>query len=56
MDIRVFDLPTINDDLRVIENRYNELDFKYRCGDSLDDVEIDWMNTANTWLTVVWSK
>lgn len=56
MDIRVFDLPTLNDDFTVIERRYNELESKFRNGEKLDDVEIDWMNTANTWLMTVWSN
>lgn len=56
MEIRVFDLPTINDDFYTIERRYNELESKYRNGEQLDEVEINWMETANTWLMTVWSN
>lgn len=50
MDIRVYDLPTLRDGLDIIERRFNELEVKYRNGEQLDEIEIDWLDTANTWL------
>lgn len=49
-DYRVFELPTANDDTFVIERTWCELNTRLRNGDSLDEVEINWMDTANTWL------
>lgn len=56
MDIRVFDLPTRNDDPYIIERRLRELENKARYGVKLDEIEIDWMDSANTWLIAEWSK
>jgi hypothetical protein len=56
MDIRIFDLPTRNDDPYIIERRLRELENKARYGVKLDEVEINWMDTANTWLIAEWSK
>lgn len=56
MDIRVFDLPTRNDDPFTIERRLKELEDKARHGVALDEIEIDWMDTANTWLISEWSN
>lgn len=50
MDIRVYDLPTQRDSFDIIEKRFNELEVKYRNGEPLDEIEIDWLDTANTWL------
>jgi hypothetical protein len=50
MDFRIFELPTANDDNFVIERAWCELNTRLRNGDSLDEVEINWMDTANTWL------
>lgn len=55
-EIRYFSLPTINDDLTVIERTYCELNTKYRNGEYLDEVELNWMDTANTWLVSAWSN
>ena len=55
MDIRVFDLPTRNDDVTLIERRLTELERRARNGEPLDEIELDWMDTANTWLMVAWS-
>lgn len=49
-DFRVFELPTANDDTFVIERTWCELNTRLRNGDNLDEVEINWMDTANTWL------
>lgn len=56
MDIRVFDLPTRRDDLYTIERTLRELENKARYGVKLDEIEIDWMDSANTWLIAEWSK
>ncbi|CAB4142399.1 hypothetical protein UFOVP447_4 [uncultured Caudovirales phage] len=56
MDIRVFDLPTRYDDPYTIERRLRELEERARHGVELDEVEINWMDTANTWLIAEWSK
>lgn len=52
MDIRVFDLPTRDDRTEVIERRLAELERRVQNGEALDEVEVDWMDTANTWLLV----
>jgi hypothetical protein len=56
MDIRVFHLPTQSDDPYTIERRLRELEERARHGVELDEVEINWMDTANTWLIAEWSK
>lgn len=56
MDICVFDLPTRRDDPYTIERRLRELEERARSGVKLDEIEIDWMDTANTWLIAEWSK
>ena len=50
MEFRVFDLPTENADRNVIEQRWCEINARIRNGDELDRVELDWFDTANTWL------
>jgi len=50
MELRVFNLPTIEDDLFVIERTWCELNSRRRNGEALDEVEITWMDAANTWL------
>jgi len=56
MDIRVFTLPTRSDDPSTIERRLIELEDRARHGVELDEVELNWMDTANTWLIAEWSK
>jgi hypothetical protein len=56
MDVRVFDLPTCDDDVSLIERRLTELERRARNGEQLDEIELDWMDTANTWLMAVWSN
>ena len=56
MDIRVFDLPTRYADPYTIERRLRELEEQARSGVKLDEIEIDWMDSANTWLIAEWSK
>lgn len=56
MDIRIFDLPTKDADISVIESTYCALKTKYRNGEPLDEVEFNWMDTANNWLITTESK
>lgn len=56
MEIRVFDLPPRNADVYTIERRLRELEEQARHGVELDEVEINWMETANTWLIAEWSN
>lgn len=56
MEMRVFNLPTINDDVYIIERQWCELNTKLRNGSVLDEVELNWYDTANTWLLSVQSK
>lgn len=50
MNVTLFTLPTPKDDIRVIERTWCELNTRLRNGEKLDEVEINWMDTANTWL------
>jgi len=52
MDFRIFSLPTEDDDRNLIESRWCELNTRRRNGEKLDEVEINWMDTANNWLSV----
>lgn len=56
MDIQIFDLPARTDDTFTIERRLRELENLARNGIELDEIEIDWMDSANTWLITEWSK
>lgn len=49
-DIKVYNLPTKEDNVFIIERKYCELYSRYRNGEVLDEVEINWMDNANTWL------
>ena len=49
MDIQVFSLPTFTDD-KLVEEVYCEFLNKYRNGETLNLEELDWMDSANTWL------
>ena len=50
MDRKVYEFPTQSDSRINIELTYCNLLNKYRYGDKLDPEELDWMDTANTWL------
>lgn len=50
MDVKVFEFPTANDNTSKIEKKFCELYNKKREGQPLDEVERDWLDTANTWL------
>ena len=50
MDISLYALPTMQNGVAAVEFKYCELFNKYRNGETLDPVVLDWMDTANTWL------
>lgn len=50
MEFRVFELPTITDDRDDIERLWCEINARIRNGERVDEVELDWFDTANTWL------
>jgi hypothetical protein len=50
MDIQVFSFPTLRDGQHAVEEHYCLLVNKYRNGETLDTEELDWMDSANTWL------
>lgn len=50
IDIKVYSLPTQDSPPEVIEEKYVALTQAYRRGEELAEVELDWMDTANTWL------
>jgi len=56
MDIQVFSFPTIDDGVTAVEEVYCDLVNKYRNGDTLMLEELDWMDSANTWLITTGSK
>lgn len=49
-DIKMFTLPTQNDTRMNIEAKLLEFMKKYRDNEPLDEIEISWMDQANTWL------
>ncbi len=51
-EYKIFNFPTKNDDMVVIERHYCSLLTKYREQEILSPEEMDWMDTANTWLQV----
>ena len=51
IDVQVYSFPTKESSAREIEQRYCELHSKYRDGEKLDEIEFDWMNSANNWLS-----
>lgn len=56
MNVELFTFPTMQDGQTAVEYKYCELLNKYRNGEDLDPEALDWMDTANTWLTVAGSK
>lgn len=50
MDVTMFDFPTMRDGRIAVETKYCELLNLYRRGEQLDEIEIDWLDSANTWL------
>lgn len=54
MDVMVYNFPPIgvNNNTQVVEYKYCELVNRHRNGEKLDPVVLDWMDAANTWLSV----
>jgi len=50
MQVEMFSLPTLNDGVMVVEQKFCEVFSAYRNGEKLDPEVLDWMDTANTWL------
>lgn len=51
VDIRVFDLPPLEpENYSQIEARVNQLHSRYRDKKKIDEIELDWLDTANNWL------
>ena len=55
MLVRVYDLPAISEDsnFHQIEEKFCDLNSRYRNGERLDEVEITWLDSANTWLSLM---
>lgn len=47
--MNIYDLPTIEDPR--LEKTYCEVLNLYRSGEELDSVVLDWMDSANNWLS-----
>ena len=56
MDVTMFDFPTMRDGRIAVETKYCELLNLYRRGEQLDEIEIDWLDSANSWLIATESK
>lgn len=50
MQVEMFSLPTLNDGVMAVEQKFCEVYTAYRSGETLDPVVLDWMDSANTWL------
>lgn len=55
IEVRVYDLPTLNieSNIHSVEEKFCELNSRYRNGEKLDEVEISWFDCANTWLSLI---
>lgn len=51
VDDLFFKFPTLKDGSRVVEEALCELMTRYRNGETLAPEAIDWMDSANTWLS-----
>lgn len=56
MDIEIYNFPTLADGRITVEHAYCDLINKYRNGEKLDPEVLDWMDSANTWLSAAGSK
>lgn len=56
MDIVVYNFPTLKDGRIPVEEAYCTLINAYRSGEKLEPEALDWMDSANTWLTTVGTK
>lgn len=48
MDYELFSFPMINDGLIAIEKKLQELETREKKGEELDQVELDWVDFANS--------
>jgi hypothetical protein len=51
MKVNVFNFPTLDDGRLAVEEKYCELLNVYRQGEYLDPEALDWMDSANNWLS-----
>ncbi len=56
MDIKVYNFPTLSDGRIAVEEKYCELLNVYRSGEVLQPEALDWMDTANNWLSTTGTK
>lgn len=56
MDVAVYSFPTMADGVVAVEQKFCELMTLYRNGEHLDEIEIDWLDSANNWLMDTESK
>lgn len=56
MNVEIYNFPTLADGRIVVEEAYCHLVNAYRNGEKLEPEALDWMDTANTWLTAEWSN
>lgn len=51
MDIKVYDLPLLEEEnVTSVTKHLMELERRYRNAAPMDEIEIDWMDSANNWL------
>jgi len=53
MEIKSYDLPTRSDGAYAIETKYCELLTRQRAGENLAEEQKDWMDSANSWLSIL---
>lgn len=56
VDVEVFKFPTLEHGRRVVETTLCEYINRHRNGEPLAPEVLDWMDTANNWLTVETSR
>jgi len=56
VNIEMYQFPTLSDGRIAVEQKYCELLNKYRSDEKLQVEELDWMDSANTWLTFTSTK
>lgn len=52
-DIKLYNLPTLDDGIHKVEELFCEIVKKYRNGEQLEPEVVDWMDTANNWLSSI---
>ena len=56
MNVKVYSFPTLKDGRIPVEQAYCNLINAYRNGEKLEPEALDWMDSANTWLSSTSSK